>query len=191
MKHLISAVALLSCSAFAQAQSTHWAFSYTGFYDQEAGLFMPDLRLDGSFAGIDANLDGILERGELTSLKIGEMDYVACAGSSNAYYHCGADSFRFSTGEGLAFSLGETSSDPEGWVGGGHLITTGEMRYEYRFDPYSTSEHHLRWTEDTALYMVSTVPEVPAWAMLLVGVTGVFLKLRQRRGQSPAFHSKG
>lgn len=187
MKRLISAAALLSCSAFAHAQSSHWAFSYTGFYDQEAALFMPGMRIDGSFAGIDANLDGILERGELTSLKIGEMDYVACAAGSNAYYHCGADSFRFSTGEGLAFSLGETASDPEGWVGGGHVITTGDMSYEYRFDPYSSTERHLRWTDATVLYMVSTVPEAPEWAMLLLGLLGMSPLLRRFRARGKPY----
>jgi hypothetical protein len=181
MKHLIPAAALLFCSAFAHAQSVHWAFSYTGFYDQEAALFLPGMRIAGSFSGVDANLDGVLERSELTSLTIGEMDYVACAAGSNAYYRCGADSFRFSAGEGLAFSLGETSSDPEGWVGGGHLITSGDMSYEYRFDPYSTTERHLRWTDDTVLAMVSVVPEAPAWAMLLVGVLGLGARHSLRR----------
>lgn len=190
MKSLITGCALLLGSALAQAQTTHWTFSYTGFYDSEAAAFLPDMQIAGSFSGVDANGDGVLERDELTSLLVGSMDYVACAGSSNAYYHCGADTFSFSTNSGLAFSLGEYGSDPEGWVGGGHLITTGEMDYQYSFNPSATSEHHLRWTADTRLDMTSTlasgplpaVPEAPAWAMLLAGVGGIGL-WRRRRGQ--------
>lgn len=183
MKHLITAAALLLGSAAAHAQSAHWTFSYIGFYDQEAALFMPDLRIDGSFAGNDANGDGVLEGGELTSLMLGNIDYVACASGSNAYYHCGAERFHFSTTDGLSFSLGEYASDPEGWRGGGYLVTTGDMSYQYSFDPYSSSEHHLRWTEGTTLRMVSAVPEAPAWAMLLagLGVCGLGARVRKSR----------
>lgn len=173
MKQLISAAVLLFGSALAHAQPTHWTFSYTGFYDQEAAQFMPELRIDGTFSGHDANADGVLDAAELSSLSIGGIDYVACAGGSNAYYHCGAERFRFSSEEGLSFSLGEYGSDPEGWRGAGHFLTTGDMSYDYRFDPYSNSEHHLRWTDGTMLSMVSSVPESPAWALLLVGLIGL------------------
>ena len=36
MKHLLSATALLFGSALAHAQTAHWTFTYTGFYDHEA-----------------------------------------------------------------------------------------------------------------------------------------------------------
>jgi hypothetical protein len=122
MKHHLTAIALLAGSAFAHAQTAHWTFTYTGFYDQEAAIFLPDAQISGSFTGIDLDADGVLEIGELSSLTIGSMDYVACAASSNPYYHCGADSFVFSTEKGLSFSLGEYGSDPEGFHSGGHLI---------------------------------------------------------------------
>ena len=182
MKHLVSTCVLLFCSALSHAQS--WNFSYTGFYDQEAALFMPELRIAGSFSGVDANRDGVLERGELSSLLIDGKDYVACAADSNAYYYCGADSFRFAHGAGLAFDLGEYGSDPEGLVGGGHLITTGDMRYEYRFDPVSTTERHLRWTDGTLLSVVPAIPEAPAWAMLVVGLFGIKALLTRRPRES-------
>jgi hypothetical protein len=187
MKYLITAGALFLGSALAHAQSTHWTFSYTGFYDKEAAQFMPDARIDGSFSGHDGNADGVLERGELTSLLLGSMDYVACAGSSNASYHCGADSFRFSPNEGLSFSLGEYGGDPEGWTGGGYLVTTGDMSYQYRYDPYSNTEHHLYWTEGTTLNMMSAVPEAPAWTMLLAGVAGLGVRARfwGKKGSDP------
>jgi MYXO-CTERM domain-containing protein len=189
MKFIATAGALLLASTLAHAQTSHWAFSYTGFYDQEAAAFLPDLRIDGSFSGIDANGDGVLERGELTSLLVDAKDYVACAAGSNAYYHCDADSFRFSAESGLSFGVSEYSSDPEGLYGGGHFVTTGQMVYDYQFAPYGGSEHHLLWTDATALTMssalpgtesVPAVPEAPAWAMLLAGVGGIGLWRRRR-----------
>ena len=168
-----SALLLLSPLPPAHAQAVHWLFSYSGFYDQEAGRFLPDARLDGAFTGIDANGDGAIERSELTSLHIGAVDYVACAASSNAYYHCGADSFLFSAARTLSFDLAEYGSDPEGWVGGGRLITAGALDYTYSFSPFASSERHLYWTDATTLTLVNAVPEAPAWALLLAGLGGL------------------
>jgi MYXO-CTERM domain-containing protein len=189
MKFIFSAGALLLASTVAQAQTVHWAFSYAGFYDQEAAAFLPDLRIDGSFTGVDANGDGVLQRGELTSLLVDTKDYVACAAGSNANYHCDADSFTFSAQSGLAFSVSEYASDPEGLYGGGHFVTTGQMAYDYQFNPYASSEHHVVWTDGTLLTMTSAlggtesvpaVPEAPAWMMLLAGLGGI--GLWRRRG---------
>ena len=178
MKHLFTATALLLGTALAHAESTHWTFTYTGFYDQEAAAFVPDMQIAGSFTGTDANADGVLDIGELNSLTIGSMDYIACGTKSNAYYHCGADRFAFSPAGGLSFSVGEYGSDPEGLHSGGHLIESGKLRYDYQITPYNTAEHHLLWTGDTALNMlsaspVSPVPEAPAWAMLAAGIGAV------------------
>ena len=189
MKFIVTAGTLLLATTLAHAQASHWAFSYTGFYDQEAAVFLPDMHIDGSFTGVDANGDGVLERGELTSLLVDAKDYVACAAGSNAYYHCDADSFRFSAGSGLSFSASESSSDPEGLYGGGHFVTPGQMAYDYKFNPYASSEHHLLWTDATTLSMsaalpdtesVPAVPEAPTWAMLLAGVGGIGLWRRRR-----------
>lgn len=177
-KHILSA-ALLLASAAAHAQSVHWSFSYTGFYDREAALFLPDMTLTGAFTGFDANGDGMLERAELKSLTVDGIDYVACAANSNTTYHCGADSFRFSPDAGLAFSLGEYGGDPEGWVGAGHIVTSGATVYDYRYDPKLSSEHHLDWTDRTALQMVSTVPEPGAYAMLACGLAALGLYRRR------------
>jgi hypothetical protein len=195
MKSLLSAGALLLSCTLAQAQSADWTFSYTGFYDREAALFLPGAQLQGSFTGTDANGDGVLERGELTSLIVGGTDYIACAGTSSAYAYCGADSFRFSKTAGLAFAVGQYGSDSEGWVSGGHLITSGQMDYTYHYDPSTSSEHHLLWTGATQLTLTDNstlgsvgaiqlgalpaVPEAPGWAMLLGGL-GAFHFLRRR-----------
>lgn len=203
MKYILSTGALLLSSALAQATPIQWAFSYTGFYDTEAGNFLSDMRFDGSFSGNDANRNGVLERGELTSLLFGGKDYVACAAASNAYYHCGADTFTYSAKDGLAFSLGEYGGDPEGWNSSGHLVTSGEMSYDYEITPYATSEHHLVWTDATALQMTAppprtsktvlaamtttvsagtaaAVPEAPTWALMLAGLAGLGLWRRRR-----------
>jgi hypothetical protein len=186
MKYVVTATALLLGSALAHAQSAHWTFSYTGFYDHEAAVFLPEMQIAGSFTGTDLDADGILEIGELSSLTIGSMDYVACAAGSNPYYHCGADSFTFSPDRGLAFSLGEYGSDPEGFHSGGHLIESGKLSYDYQITPYNTAEHHLYWTADTTLSMlsaspVSPVPEAPGWAMLLAGLGAISCSCLLRR----------
>lgn len=188
MKSILSAGALLLCGSLAHAQSANWTFSYTGFYDRESAVFLPDVQLQGSFSGNDVNGNGVLERAELTSLLVGSKNYIACAGDSNAYYQCGADSFTFSS-KGLSFSLGEFGSDPEGWVGGGHLIESGKLRHDYQFNPGGSSEQHLLWTGATLLQLApvlamatdagasadvprtntAAVPEPATWTMLLFG----------------------
>ena len=188
MKSILSTGALLICSTLAHAQSANWTFSYTGFYDREAAVFLPDVQLLGSFTGNDANGDGVLVRTELTSLLIGSRDYVACAGDSNDYYHCGTDSFTFSSGS-LSFSLGEYGSDPEGWVGDGRAVTTGDTDSTWHYDPASFNERHLDWTGATQLVLtnraelggagtgqlgqVPAVPEPATWALLLGGLAGL------------------
>lgn len=179
MKHIFSA-ALLLASVAAHAQASHWTFSYTGFYDREAAMFLPDATLSGSFSGVDANGDGVLDRDELTSLTIGTVDYVACAAGSNATYHCGADSFRFSPGSGLSFSVGEYGGDPEGWVGSGHIVTTGDAIFDYQYNPNTSTEHHLDWNPSTTLSIMSMVPEPASYAMLAAGLAAIGLFRRRR-----------
>lgn len=198
MKPIFSACALLICSTLAQAQTTNWTFSYTGFYDREAAAFLPDAQLQGSFSGFDVNADGVLERSELTSLLVGGTDYIACAATSNSYASCGASSFSFSQGGGLAFSLGAFGSDPEGWVSGGHTITTGDSDFTWHYDPSSSMEHHLDWNAGTRLSLtndaevggvgaiqlgsIPAVPEASHWAMLLAGLAGIgALRMARKR----------
>lgn len=180
MKKLLSTGALLLGCACAHADPVSWGFSFAGFYDQEAGVFLTDETITGSFKGNDFDADGLLERDELFSLVVGEMDYIACAANSNQYYQCGATAFSFSPDAGLSFSVGSYGNDPEGWVGGGRLITVGDMHYAYDYNPGGTSERHLYWTSDTRLTMMSQAPEPGTWAMLGVGLIGITLRLRQQ-----------
>lgn len=181
MKKLLTTGALLLGCAAAHADPVSWGFSFAGFYDQEANLFLTDEVISGSFKGDDMNGNGLLEIGELTTLVVGELDYIACAANSNAYYQCGATAFSFSPDAGLSFSVGSYGNDPEGWVGGGKLITVGDMHYAYEYNPMATNERHLRWTSDTTLTIMSQAPEPGTWAMLGVGLLGIGWRLRQRK----------
>ncbi|WP_020656738.1 PEP-CTERM sorting domain-containing protein [Massilia niastensis] len=184
MKKLFTAGALLLGCAAAHADPISWGFSFSGFYDKEADVFLTGEAITGSFKGNDLDRDGLLEKDELLALVIGEMDYVACAAGSNAWYQCGATAFSFSTDAGLSFSVGSYGSDPEGWVGGGKLITVGDMHYAYDYNPGGTAERHLYWTSDTHLTMISQVPEPATWAMFGAGLLALTWSMRRQRARA-------
>jgi len=191
MKKLVSTGVLLLCCTAAYADvaqagpsnTISWGFSFNGFFDSVSNTFLPDEVIAGSFQGSDLDHDGLLEKDELLSLVVGELDYVACAAGSNDYYQCGATSFSFSPDAGLHFSVGSYGQDPEGWVGGGRLITTGDQHYAYEFNPNTTTERHLYWTSDTRLTMLSQAPEPHTWAMLAAGLAGLTWRARRRTGR--------
>lgn len=183
MKKLFTTGALLLCCTAASAaplETVSWDFSFNGFYDSLTGTFLPDEVIAGSFKGSDLDHDGLLEKDELFALVVGELDYIACAADSNAYYQCGATGFAFSPELGLSFSVGSYGQDPEGWVGGGRLITTGDQHYAYEFNPGMTTERHLYWTSETRLSMMSQAPEPHTWAMLAAGLVGFGWRARRK-----------
>lgn len=179
MNKLFSTGALLLCCTAAHADPISWGFSFNGFFDSMSNSFLPDEIIAGSFKGNDLDGDGILEKEELLSLVVGELDYVACAPTSNAQYFCGATGFSFSPDTGLHFSVGSYGSDPEGWVGGGRLITTGDQHYAYEFNPGTTTERHLYWTSETTLTMMSQAPEPHTWLMLGAGLLAMGWRARR------------
>ncbi|CAN7562297.1 PEP-CTERM sorting domain-containing protein [Massilia sp. LjRoot122] len=188
MKKFLSTGALLLCCTAAHAapsDTISWGFSFTGFYDSVSNSFLPEEVITGSFRGNDLDSDGLLEKDELLTLVVGELDYIACAASSNAYYTCGATGFTFSQDSGLHFSVGSYGSDPEGWVGGGRLITTGDQHYAYEFNPGMSTERHLYWTSDTRLSMMSQAPEPQTWTMLAAGLLGIMWRSRSTRNRRP------
>jgi PEP-CTERM motif len=178
---IVCAAVMASACVVAHAEAQTWTFSYTGFYDEEAAAFLPTLQLAGEFTGADLNHNGAIDRAELSSLTVGDIDFIGCAASSNAYFQCGTGSFSYLPGRALNFTVGLSATDPEGLVGGGHFIETGNVDYSYRFTPYATTERHLHWTAQTALAILSPVPEPGAYAMLGIGLLGLTVRQARRR----------
>jgi hypothetical protein len=177
LKSLVCAVLAL-CTAAPHAET--WHFAYQGFHDSATGSFDGTRLLTGSFTGADGDHDGIVGRGEITALVLGGMDYVACQGDSNEYYHCGTDAFSYTPGGALYFSAGVWGSDPEGWVGSGHTYIAGDREYEYRFHLDEWEDHTYRWTPQTT-FAISPAPEPGAWALLPPGLAILRLAAARRR----------
>ena len=192
---VFAATLATSSAASATGNPTTWTFSYTGFYNQNAGVFDHSYRLAGSFTGSDLNSDGSIGKDEITAFNLGGTNYVACAGDSNAYYKCGVETFSYEVGGKLEFYAAVFGSDPEGQIGGGHYIDAGVGEFDYRFSPFSNSESANLWTEDTRFNIspemksggsIPAVPEPGTWAMLATGLLLVAATSRRRRGQFAA-----
>ncbi|MET3132644.1 hypothetical protein AAKU55_002921 [Oxalobacteraceae bacterium GrIS 1.11] len=184
LKKILCAGLLASCTLAAHATTQSWSFTYTGFYQGETDTFNPSLKLTGQFSGDDVNHDGIIERGELSSFKVGYTDFVACGTTSNQYYSCSNDSFSFKSGGALNFSVKEGGSDPEGWIGGSHTITTGNSDSLLSYNPNGRWTKTLIWTPQTTLTVEAMpVPEPASYAMLVLGLLGIAgLQKRRQRG---------
>lgn len=180
----IAVIGLMAISFGASAETGTWNFSYTGFFDQNAGMFDAQRQLVGSFTGDDADGDGILSRSEISSLKLNGFEYVGCESESNAYYHCGADTFSYTPGGTLEFTAGITGSDPEGLVFRGHLFLSGQQELTYHHTPGSILETAYLWRDQTQ-FVITAVPEPGTWAMLATGlllISGAALRRRSQRG---------
>lgn len=175
-----------------------WTFSYTGFLDENTGIFSSTYKLKGSFSGHDGNHDGFLDKDEISTFILNGVDYIGCAGTSNEFYRCGTDSFSFQIGsKKLDFSVGENGGDPEGYFGGGHYFVAGDGEYDYRYTPDSYLMSAYRWTDQTRFNIgkskgagnnpmmasaVLAVPEPGTWAMLATGLLLVAGAARRRAG---------
>lgn len=182
---VLAALFATSCAANAAHQT--WDFSFTGFLNESSSLFEADYQWKGSFSGSDGNHDGVIDKSEILSLVINDVDYVACAGDSNGYYLCGTDAFSYQLGGALSFSAGIASSDPEGHVSAGHVFTVGDSEVDYVSTPFFYSRTAYLWSQDTQFRIspaisggaVSPIPEPGTWTMLLTGL-GALALLRRR-----------
>ncbi|WP_164558093.1 PEP-CTERM sorting domain-containing protein [Massilia atriviolacea] len=160
-----ASAALLAGSA--RAEATFRQFSYTGFFHEEAGQFLPNARVQGHFVSEDLNGDGRLEHSEVSSFVLGGQEYVGGCGPE--VFLCGLFEFSYTPGGALMFETSWTT-DPwnEAGIAGGEAISGFEVK-EYSYWMGNPASYTLRWTEDT-LFEISPVPEPATYAMLALGL---------------------
>lgn len=173
LKKIIIGSLLAASVTLTHAETTapsRWEFSWTGFYMEADYRFRPDLNYTGTFGGVDANHNGVIELGELTELKIDGVDYATCSGQ------CGVKSFSYAPGGELNFVAGKTErwGTPPGpdW---------SEQKVEFNTDvgvlvtgarEMSTEYDGRYFTTDTVktITQLAPVPEPETYAMLGAGL---------------------
>jgi hypothetical protein len=164
------AAAALATSAQAQPLTRH--FSFTGFFHEQAGQFLPDASLSGYFDSDDVNRNGVLELGEVSSFVLGDQQYV---GNCGDLYICGLFAFSYIPGGALNFHT-SWSTDPFGEYTAGGSVRTGVAAVSHSY----TTTNTYRWTEQTR-FEISPVPEPATYSMLLLGAATLALYSRSRR----------
>lgn len=173
---LLIAAAVLAGSA--QAGSTFREFTYTGFFHEEAGQFLPNAQLHGSFDSEDLNGNGVLENSEVTSFVLNGQQYAGNCGPE--VFLCGLFEFSYTPGGALVFETAwSTNPWNENGVAGGEAIS-GVRVQEYAFWNGSETTTTLRWTEDTR-FTISPVPEPATYGMLALGLGLVAVGSRRLR----------
>ncbi len=181
----LACAAFLAVSAAGVSAQTHWDFVYTGFEHQETGIFHPSLQIEGSFDGVDVDLDGILEHNEVTSFTLDMLEYVDNPHGCTIN-ECSLLSFSYGLGNGeLNFESSSYYTDDfnytyssviagvrsvnQGGNGSGEFFTTT-----------------LVWTDRTTFLIdpaVAPVPEPSTMAMLGAGLLAVGLVRRRERNK--------
>lgn len=179
MLKTVAFATLLAASCAASAATT-WTFSYTGFQDATAGNFVSDYKMEGSFVGDDANGDGFIEKSEITSLLLNNINYISCSADNNEFYYCGADRFSYQIGEKkLDFYVGINGASPDNSVMSGHYFHSGVEEIDYFYSPVDYHQSGYLWTEQTQFQIsqgitsgapLPAVPEPGTWVMLASGL---------------------
>lgn len=167
-----------------RACAEDWQFSYTGF--EENGAFVRDARVDGSFRGMDLNLDGVISLVELSSLVIAGREYLdGCLSLSDPYFRCEIAGFSYKLTGQLWVDANWWGND-EAFSGWGAGFRTGDQysQWSYGWQDWSRT---LYWTGQTvfAITPAPVVPEPATGGMLLAGLA-TLAGLSRRRAKKGA-----
>jgi hypothetical protein len=181
---LLAATALTSAltSASASADLQTWSYGYTGFFDDNAGVWNPDYTIGGSFAGEDRNHDRKISFDELSSLTINGQEYGPNC-PSEFYFRCSTAAFNYDIAAGrLNFSAGFDGRDPEGYFYFGFHVMTGQSAFSYNYNIFggSSTETHSFRPETQFSVSPPPVPEPETYALMASGLTALAL-LRRRK----------
>ena len=183
MKKIICATLLAASGLTAHATPQSFSFTYTGFnvaryedwwMESPPIVFQADAAISGQFTGDDLNHDGVLRTDEVSSMKVGSIDYRGSTGGA-------LWDFSYRPGGVLSFKLYDGWTEGDGWVGAGEELYTGNFYGKYIVSYGRQEGQLLKWTPQTTL-SVSPVPEPETYAMMLLGLLGVAgLRRRSRR----------
>ncbi len=179
----LACAAVLAVSAAGASAQTHWEFSYTGFEDQEMGVFDPSYRISGTFDGIDADLDGVLQHDEVSSFTLDGLEYIVdpdgCVSS------CSLLSFNYGTHTGkLNFESSWIYVDDFNYSQT-HVIAGVRSVHQGTNGSGEVFSETRAWTNQTTFVItppVSPVPEPSTMAMLGAGLLAVGFFRRRERG---------
>lgn len=174
---IAAAAIAVALAGSAQADPTLSQFTYTGFFHEEGGQFLPNAWISGHFITDDLNGNGLLERSEVTSFVLNGQEYVGWCGAE--VFMCGLWEFSYTPGGALNFHT-TWSTDPwgESGVAAGNARSGVEVK-EYSYWMGNSASYTLRWTDDT-LFEISPVPEPATYGMLALGLGVLALSSRRR-----------
>ncbi|WP_426319591.1 PEP-CTERM sorting domain-containing protein [Pseudoduganella sp. R-43] len=183
----ICGILLAASTTLVQAEPARWDFTWGGFYDYMQNRFI-DTLVHGSFEGIDANGNAILEASELTTFRVDGRELLGC--TTLAPSPCGVSAFSYAFNGDLSFRANHISYTDYGgsdWYwsevrydtgSGVAFITRAQQHYE---------ESGWMTTPQTLLTM-SPVPEPHTYIMLGAGL--LLLPLLAGRRNWPGQRSK-
>lgn len=181
-KKLVYGSVLAACCSFAHADNaplSKYEFTWKGFETYPFPGFDPNYTVSGTFAGIDANHNNILELNELTDLKIQGTEFVGCQAAPGD--SCGVSMFSYSQQDGLQLHAGRTvyfsPPGPDDWSAFSqtyHLEKLTPTSFSY-VDYTSFGRMYYEsgggiFTPQTVMTVTAAVPEPQTWLMLGAGM---------------------